>query len=246
MSVINKWNIFCEIENKNIEILSISGNPPPTSCPNNGDHLVMPEKTYLIEVIQDKETKIKEESIPTQGFYKIEGKNMQCPANTTSVDLTILKRPSSTLAFYISPSPNNFKDVIDVYVNLGIVGVLSANVTTGSSVLSVSTPVFSNIPVGFEIFLGSVSFGEILSRNSETQSFTMEFSASQNFAAGSPITLRNRMMKNFIIGRSELYEFGISTIGGSYMSEAYTVSTQYTNKSLTEDKELIYHIEYLY
>jgi hypothetical protein len=246
MSAVNKWNIFCEIENKNIEILSTSGNPPPTSCPNSPEHFVMPEKTFLIEVIQDKEVKIKEETIPTQGFYKIEGKIMDCPANTISVDTTNLKRPSATLAFYLSPSPDNFKDVIDVYVNLGIIGVLSSNVTTGTSVLPVSTPIFSNIPNGFEIFIGSISFGEILSKNSTAQSLSMEIASTQNFATGSPVTLRNRMMKNFVIGRASLYEFGISTIGASYMSEAYTVSTTYTNKSLTENKELIYHIEYLY
>lgn len=246
MSAINKWSVFCETENKLLEVLSISGNPPPLICPNNPEHFLTPEKTFLLQVVQENQTKIKEESIPTQGFFKVEGKIINCPANSISQQDTGLKQAVSILAFYISPSPNNFKDVLDVYINLGTIGILAEPIVSGSITLKIATPVFSNIPLGFEILVGGVCVGEVLYKNTETQTLTMDAVISQNFAANSPIGLRNRMMKNFIIGLSPRYDLGISVIGGSYMSPNYSVTAVYTNKSPTENKELIYHIEYLY
>lgn len=246
MAAINKWSVFCETENKLIEVLSVSGNPPPLICPNNPEHLLTPERTFLLEAIQENQTKIKEETIPTQGFFKIEGKLLTCPANSKSSQDTGLKHAVSILAFYVSPSPNNYKDVLDIYINLGTIGILTSPITAGSSTVQIGTPVFANIPIGFEILVNGVCIGEVLSKNETTQTLTMDSPISQNFAANLPVVLRNRMMKNFIIGMAPKYEFGISTIGGSYMSPNYSVSAVYTNKSLTEDRELIYHIEYLY
>jgi hypothetical protein len=246
MSAINKWSVFCETENTNLEILSISGNPPPLICPNNLEHILTPERTFLLQVIEDRQVKIKEESIPTQGFFKVEGKIIDCPANTVSHQDTGLKQAVSILAFFISPSPNNFKDVVDIYINLGTIGILVEPIVSGSTTLKIATPIFSNIPLGFEILVNGTPIGEVLFKNNETQTLTMDTIISQDFPANSTIILRNRMMKNFIIGLSPRYDLGISIIGGSYMSPNYNVTVVYTNKSLTEDKELIYHIEYLY
>lgn len=245
-SIINKWSVFCETENKLLEVLSTSGNPPPLICPNNQEHILTPERTFLLEVIQEHQTKIKEESIPTQGFFKIEGKILSCPANSVSSQDTGLKYAVSILAFYISPSENNFKDVLDIYINLGTIGITTSSITQGSTSVSIGTPIFNNIPIGFEILVNGICIGEVLSKNSSTQSLTMDGIITQNFAANLPVVLRNRMMKNFIIGQAKRYEFGLSTIGGSHMTPNYSVSAVYTNKSLTENKELIYHIEYLY
>jgi hypothetical protein len=245
MSSINQWEIFCETENKFVQFLSISGNPPPIVCPNNNEHTITNNRTFLEKVIQQEELKIKEETIPTQGFYKVEGKIMNCPANIVSTQETILKRPASTLAFYASTVPANYKDTLDVYVNLGIIGVLSQNLEQNSSSISIITPIFENIPVGFEIYIGETCFGEILAKNSENNTLTVEIPASQQYTTGTPVSLKNRMMKNFIIGLCPRYEFGLSTIGGTYMSSSYTVTTHYTNIS-NEDKTLIYYVEYLY
>jgi hypothetical protein len=246
MSAINKWSIFCETDNKLLEVLSVSGNPPPTICPENPEHILTPERTFLLQTIQENQTKIKEESIPTQGFFKIEGKIINCPANSVSSQDTGLKQAVSILAFYVSPSPNNFKDVLDIYINLGTIGIITEPVVSGTSTVKLGTPIFSNIPLGFEILINGVPIGEVLYKNAATQTITMDGIISQNFAANSPVVLRNRMMKNFIIGLAPKYEFGISVIGGSYMSPNYSVTAVYTNKSLSENKELIYHIEYLY
>lgn len=246
MSAINKWSVFCETENKLLEVLSVSGNPPPLICPNNPEHVLTPEKTFLLQAIQENQTKIREESIPTQGFFKVEGKILSCPANSVSHQDTGLKQAVSILAFFISPSPNNFKDTVDIYINLGTIGVLAEPIVSGATTLKIATPIFSGIPFGFEILVNGTAVGEVLYKNATTQTLTMDTVISQNFAANSPVVLRNRMMKNFIIGLSPRYDFGISVIGGSYMSPNYSVTAVYTNKSLTEDKELIYHIEYLY
>lgn len=128
-------------------------NPQPIVCPNNNEHIITNNRTFLGKVIQQEELKIKEETIPTQGFYKVEGKIMNCTANAVSTQETILKYPVSTLAFYVSTVPANYKDVLDVYVNLGTIGTLSQNLEQNTTNLSITTPIFENIPVGFEIYI---------------------------------------------------------------------------------------------
>jgi hypothetical protein len=241
-----KWKVFCSTENAYVTALTESIIYKPLRCPNNSNHIIIDNLTSMIEVIGNNQVIIKEENIPTQGFFRVEGKKIDCPMNSTSSQIVDLEYPVSILAFYISPESSNFNDNIDIYIEIGDIGVLTSEVNSGSSIIPLNTPNIDNLPIGFEILIDNIVIGEIIGKNSVNSALTLNKNTMQVFPVNSTVSLRNRMVKNFTIGKHTMYPLGLSKIGSSYISPSYFIMVEYTNKSLTENRQLIYHVEYTY
>lgn len=245
-TTIVKWEIFCDTENKYVYVYLDAEAAKPIRCPNSVDHSITESRTAIIGVIQQNEVIIKEESVPTQGYFRTEGKTMTCAANTDTNQVTDLEYPISALAFYISPDETNYNDTVNVYVEVGDIGVVTSAIVTGTNLIPITTPVFNNIPMGFEILIDNILIGEVIGKDNINYTLTMTANIAQDFATNAVISLRNRMVKNFTIGKAPLYALGLSKIGSSYVSKDYFIMVEYTNKSLVLAKEFIYYTEYTY
>lgn len=239
-----KWEMFCCTENQKVYKILDSSDYIPTTCPNDPEHVIDVNQTSHINNLEENTVKVKEEDITTQGFFRAEGDVFSCPANTTTIKQRNLNYPVGGLAFYINASENNYGDVLNVYISLGVIGVLTTNVLQGETVLPISTPIFDKIPIGFQILINGNVIGEVIGKGNGT--LDMDFPFSQNYAAGSMVSLRAETLKNFTIGRNTQYQFGATKIGASYIPKEYSMIVAYTNKSTSIDKEFNYHTEYLY
>jgi hypothetical protein len=240
-----KWQIFCTTESKYIDTFIKVGEPIPIRCPNNTEHSIT-GIAKMVDIIESSEVSIREEVVPTQGYFRLEGRQMSCLKNSKSTSEVSHPYPVSVYAFYISPISDNIGDILNIYINLGTIDTVTEQLEIGTVSFVINSIPVSNLPIGFEITIDSIPVGEIISKDLLTNTITLSTPITEVFEVGKLIKLRNVITKNFPIGWSKKYAFGLSKIGASHIPLGYTTTVEYTNKSLTNDKELIFYSEYSY
>ena len=244
MSVVN-WRIFCATESKYVETFIKQGEPIPIRCPNNTDHSVS-GAAELMGVTKNEEIIIKEEVVASQGYFRVEGKKMTCPANSVTEQTIDHAYPISLFAFFLCPDTSNINDIVNVYVNIGTIDTVATQIEIGTTIVPIVSIPVSNIPIGFEILIDNVSIGEVIDKDIAANTITFGTGTAQVFTVGNLIKLRNRITKNFTIGDFGNIPFGLSKIGASHIPKEYFTTIEYTNLSPTENKQFIYYAEYCY
>jgi len=171
---------------------------------------------------------------------------MSCAANSTSIQTINHDYPISLFSFILSPDSTNFNDIINVYVNVGVIDSVATQIEIGTAVIPINSIPVSNVPIGFEILIDDVCIGEVIDKDTVANTLTFGTGVSQVFPIGNLIKLRNRITKNFIIGDWGNIPFGLSKIGASYIPKEYFTTIEYTNLSATDNKQFIYYAEYAY
>ncbi len=241
MTSIIKWKVFCDTENTYVYTYTDSGHIP-THCHNNTEHVVT-QIPQCVSVITENQFKLKEEDIPTQGYFRLEGDSLECPPNTVSVYTKTNNYDMAFYAFYLVTTAENYLDVININIIIGPFHVLQSDLPQGSTTLQISPVVAASMPYGFEITIDGVFVAEILEVNSATGVITFNSATTQLYTAGKVLLLRNRMVKNFVIGGVGTFSFGLSRVGGSHFKKTYTLALDYHNKSPVLTKNIAFYGE---
>jgi hypothetical protein len=119
-------------------------------------------------------------------------------------------------------------------------------------VLNVSPTVVQNVKLGFYINLfdgvNSDTVGCVAAIDTVNNTINVHQGSTNSFSAASPTYVRMCVynIKDRIIGPPGEQNIGTSKIGGSYVPAYTDITVCYDNKSLTDDKTFIGHVEYLY
>jgi hypothetical protein len=129
-----------------------------------------------------------------------------------------------------------------------IVGVLTAPVEIGDTVLSVNLTVIQNVMVGYTCKLGNsnINLGYILAIDANTSTITVEVPSPEAFSAGTTyVKMEVDGICHLEIGGPFRYVIGGSKAGGKHLPANTPVDVIYTNNGNIE-KTFRFEIEILY
>lgn len=254
MATINKWKIFCITENTWSYGYLDSTATPPTTCFNNTSHTVNPDSISIVETISPNTVTISEndpdEPNDIGDNYITEGYSVDLPANTITTKQISWPIPINVLSTNYSTLDTHIGDIIDIVSNSINIGTVTANVSIGDTVLTVSSTVVNAAIKGYEILITDGTntdfLDSVISINKNNNTITIRQSPTHTFSIGSLIKIQKRIMKNVEIGMSWLYEPSRGRIVGTRVKANQTLNIKYNNKSTSVDKRITFNIQYLY
>jgi hypothetical protein len=250
MSTVYKWRIYCETEGIWVESW---GTTAPTTCGNNTTHTINPNSTQEIQSISPNEVFVNTERVPTGGNFRTVGYMREIPACT----------PGETFVFDVSyPYPINLSLVsFRTDVNSSgdmingdaapdtVVGVLTSNAISTTSVLHVSPTVNEYLKVGFycNIFNGITSYnlGECISNDTVNNTITTERQVPETVSAGSLIRMALRNIDDYVLSNNQYKILGTGKIGASYVPANTILRIHYQNNN-GESKRFFIDNEFTY
>lgn len=133
-----------------------------------------------------------------------------------------------------------------------IIGAITADVAINQTVVNVSSTVLDNIEVGFRCYLfdgvNQDNCGKVIDVDKTNSQITLSPGAVYfNYSAASPtyVQMSIEMFSEMEIPREGIYNFGDSTIGGSYLPAGTPGRIIYENIS-GGVKRFVMYVEYLY
>jgi len=169
----------------------------------------------------------------TGSGYLFESANVE---NYTTVGTFAQKKDIGVLSMHYVSSESNNGDGLEFQVYpIEVVGALTANLSTGGTILNVSQTVVDNIKVGFLCRLtnGAITecMGEVLNVDTVNNQITIEKPSLNNFLASSPtyvmLTVRTGITPD--IGNPGMRNPGIDKIGASFIAKNKSVRVCYNN-----------------
>jgi len=247
-SIIYKWRVYCNDGHG----IQYTWNPScPITCPLNVNHSIDNNLTAAIEKVDSKMVTIKEEHGETGGNFKTESKVLiTAPNSTSNMDVT-WNYPISVLEAYFVPTAENLDDELEILVAPNTtIGVISQNVSAGSTSCVVSASVINHLYAGYRIHITNGitmdNLGRCLSINKDTNTIMFEYAAVNNYNAGSYFQMTVPLVEKYIIGPHGVrYIIGEGKIGGSFVPANTIARLVYINKS-NATKKFYSYIEYLY
>ena len=251
---IKLWEVYCTNEELYKRVWSTT---QPTTCPDNNSHSIsINPGPKILNSISEKKVKIVEEDGLTQGIYKLHGFTRNIPSgnvgNVSSFVHTWKYPITLSNGWFISTNEME-GDIIDCVVaeNLTI-GVITAPVNYGDSILSVSPTVIPHLYNGYTITItdgvNTDKLGEVTELDSANNIVIVENTSTHSYSPLSPtyVNMGVKVIENFgiPIGKQR-YAFAEKKIGGKYIPKDIPVVVKYTNNS-GNAKTFIYNMEYLY
>ena len=254
MTTLNKYRLYCNTDSTYEYIWSET---EPTTCPTNTAHTIDANQTAIIERREPNTITIKEETTPTNGYYRFQGYNESIPAsnpigNVTVTDLS-WEYPVSILDGWFFTSEKQKDDRVDVVIGENtIIGTITANVTTNDTDINVSSTVMDNIQIGWDVNLfdgiTSEDLGRTLSKDTANSIITVETAATNNFNVASPTYVRASVKTIDCLHLNVTnvrYAFAEKKLGGRYVPKDTVVRIKYKNNE-GNAKNFVFNIEYLY
>lgn len=248
MTTVYKYKIYCNTDSVwetkwDTESLTV--------CPTNSSHSVNSNSVTIIDSISENETIIKEETIKTGGHYRVETKKIIASQGVNSADYT-WPYPISVLSVNFKTNDSHKNDLIDnIIIPDTTVGNITADVSVGETVITVSQSVIDNIALGYGISLddgvNNNDLGKVSNIDKNTNQITVETATTNSFLSSTPTMIKMciYMFDKFEISEAGSYSIGSAKIGGSYLPAGKVSRVVYTNNT-AETKEIIFAIEYLY
>lgn len=186
----------------------------------------------------------------TGGHFRIEGKQITIPANSTGSNNMTWPYNISPLVIKFNTDSSNKNDIINMYVAPNTtIGVITDNLDISSTLLHVNSTVIKNINIGYLVYITNGvtldSLGEVLSVDYTNNTITVSVANTNSYLAGSYVQMTVNVIKNYVINNPGSYAIGESKVGASYIPKNRIVNVQYTNNS-SEEKTFTWYYEYLY
>ncbi len=221
----------------------------PTTCSNNTGHTVNPDSVQVVEVTSNSEVfvKVKEESTPTGGNFRVEAFSFTVPANTTESLGISWKYPVSLLGTLFTDRVSYDGCVMNVIsAENTVVGVLTAASVISSPVLTVSPTVLQYVMLGYEIKLGGEVIGEIIGVDFNASTITLDTDLETVYPVYTPVMMQIVNIKNYLLGSQDnKHTIGKKKIGGHYIP-ANVVSRLYFQNTTANDIIFKFELEYLF
>jgi hypothetical protein len=252
MATINKYRIFC-LTDGNVHAWAET---EPTTCPVNTSHTINPNLTTIVETVDSSLVVLKEETIPTQGYYRAKGFCQQItnttPGSLTNITHTYAYR-TSLLEGWFFTEPNQIGDYVEV--NAGpntVIGAIVAPVALNQTVISVSPTVIPNVAVGFNLKLSDgtniADVGEIIAINTANQQITVSIGSTAAFSPLTPtyVLLTVKIIEGFYINAAPVkFEFARKKLGGKTVPPGVPIVITYHNDT-GGAKKFCYCMEIMY
>lgn len=256
------WHLNCTTESGiQKEVIS---SVAPTVCPDDSGHTIDSTSVRSVRIYsEDKIVEIKEENVVTGGHFQVRTVKLITPADSTSTTTVSWKKNVGVLAVYFVTEEAHRGDTVEVIVGEGtVIGTIDADVSTSATVLDVGTTVTDNAFIGGYVGLATVlngqtglaeiqnieDLGEILDIDEANGQITVDIPTTNSFLAATPtyVVLSAKMVVDYEFGAPWEYVFGESKIGSSAVAAGIVTTIRYTNKDLSNSKDLVCKIEYLY
>jgi len=196
-----------------------------------------------------KELKITEETIKTQGNFRIEGLFITTPANTTQTQTYSWNYPINVLGLkFHTPAANNGDIVNGCIAPTMPVAILATAAQIGDQYITISTPVASYIKNGFKLYTNPTqptTLGYILETDLINNRIKLEAPLTTSIAASTPLYVEIHVVKNLKLYEGMRFTIGDLSINATYVPQNTPIVLKYTNTHLTAN-DFTFLIEYLY
>lgn len=190
---INQYRLYCNTEAVNVTTWSST---TPIVCPNNNTHVIDTNSITIINTVSKNIVEIQEETPtnnPTQGRFRCNGLESVITTTTTTIKDVSWVYPISAFSIRFNTLQENAGDYIDVYVIPTILlGNTSSIVSSGATVISVTSSCFSACTVGLQIFItdntNTFFLGAIISSDSTNSTITITNPTDNTYNTNSFIT----------------------------------------------------------
>ncbi len=238
-----KYRVWCVTENSWVTAWNTD---EPQTCPNNNTHTIDTNATTILSEVSSNEQTIKQEEIPTGGHYRCHSECITAAASVTTTKDVVYPHPVSVLAVHFHTETPNDGDILSVHVGPDTtVGALTANVTTGDTVLPVSSTVLQYTEVGYHITLDTEELGCVCSKDLVNGTITVANAISQNHNAGTLVKQTVRVIDGLHLVGDKSYQLGSVTLSSSHVPTGTIIRILYENKE-AEQKRFIGVVELLY
>lgn len=246
-----KYRVYCISEGQNVYQWAET---PPTTCPNNTAHTINANSISVVDEQGPTILSIKEESVPTGGFFKIESSEIDIAAgpNVDSVMTEQWPYNVSILDINFISGAEHEGDFVTVEMpSHKIFGAVTQDISAGATVIPVSQSVTDNIAKGFYAELADGTntddLGRVISVDSINHTISVENATTHSFLAATPtyVKVTVKPVDNLKLGPPMLYQIGAAKIGASHVPANEPAKITYTNMSAAT-KKLVFAYEYLY
>jgi hypothetical protein len=253
MSTLWNYRVWCATDNKHEYIWREAENYPST-CPTNTSHTIDAAQTVVVEIRDPNLIQIKEEFIPTQGFFQSVGSRETIDGNVNTVSAMTHSFPYSTtlLDGWFYSTAENVGDDVSVEVAGITIGATGAPVAVNDKEITVTSTVIDNTSIGFHLTLtdgvNSSDMGRVLGIDSANSIVTMETGSEHIFSPLSPTYVQQtvRLIDSLPINTPNVrYAFAEKKMGGKNLPPNVPVTISYHNKTGGE-KEFAYNMEIIY
>ena len=259
VKTIYNWELYCATEQTYKTVWSPT---QPTVCPTNDAHTIVTNPgPKIIQTIMNNNVKIIEEDGVTQAIYKFRGfpdppyiQNIPSGnVGNVTIETHSWPYPITLLNGWFIATENMVGDSIDATVGENsVIGVITAPVTPGQTVIPVTSTVFNNLYKGFFVSITdgvqTNLLGECVSLNSGNSTITVATPVSNTFSPLSPtyVRLTVKVVENMhILVGNQRYSFAEKKLGGKYIPSNVPIRVKYTNNS-GNAKCFSYNMEYMY
>jgi hypothetical protein len=252
MTTVYKYRVSCATHG----YVYVWSETEPTVCPNNYGDTIYPAQTVIVDKVETNTVAIKEETIPTQGYFRSVGFSQNItdatPGSLTTFNHSWPYRTSLLEGWFFATSAQ-IGDYVEVFAAPNTpVGAIAAPVSAGATTFSVTGTVIPNCALGYSIKLSDGvnvdDCGEIISMNSSTNQITVQTATTHSFSPLSPtyVLLTVKVIEGFYINVGEQkYEFARKKVGGKTIPPNVPISIIYHNVS-GGTKKFCYNMEILY
>lgn len=248
---IYKYRVYCVTEAQNVYEWNTAA---PTTCPNNTAHTINPNSISIVDQRSSSVVTIKEESVPTGGFFKTETIVINAATGPGTVTTVNYSWPFniSLLNMYFQSEGTNTGDVFSVEWATDLpVGALAGDLSAGATTATVTDSTLANLAIGFNVAfsdgMNTDECGRIIAIDTINNTITFENATSHTFSASSPtyVQITVTPIENLVFGPPALYSIAKQVIGGSHIPANQVATAYYTNNS-AEAKKLYVNLEYFY
>lgn len=254
MEKVYQWRVWCTTEGAFTfrEKAVIDGDEsPPTTCINDTTHTIDASSWTIVDELTKEQVVIQEEEIPTQGYYKLECRELSVPAvvgefvEDWSWDINI---NFFNMGMYFPPDA--IGDVWDLEgAPETVIGGLTLASNIGDTTFNVSSTVTDNIKKGFVASItdgvNTNKLGHVIDVDSVNGTITVKDAATDTFSPGAFVRMTIPRFENYVIAYEHTRDIGAAKIGGSFLPANTVVRHRYQNNNGLA-KKIVLFIEYLY
>lgn len=242
---VNKYRIWCIEEGTNVCVWSEN---EPTICPNDHpDKTIDTAQTVILETLNVNHVKVEED---TDGYFESMDLLINIPTGTpgdvTEHDIT-WDMDILLWKTILTPTADMIGDSISVLAAPEkTVGVLTAPVSIGDTVLNVNSTVTDNIWRGFLVTVDDGVNKDVLGRCTNVDSvggtITVKTPTTYAYSSGVPVKISVYVLQDIYISDTNKIVLGDKGFKGKTIDKDVIVRIYYTNNSGTS-KEFRWRIE---